>query len=95
MLKPGGELYFSDVFSGRRIPEPLRRDPVLHGECLAGALYIEDFRRLLRDLGCADYREMSRRRIEMGNDELEAKAGMIDFYRVGCISPWGVVVSSR
>ncbi len=80
VLKPGGELYFSDVFSGRRIPEDIRRDPVLHGECLAGALYIEDFRRLLRDLGCADYRQMSRRRIEMGNEALEEKAGMIDFY---------------
>jgi SAM-dependent methyltransferase len=82
VLKPGGELYFSDVFAGRRIPEPLRRDPVLHGECLAGALYIEDFRRLLRDLGCADYREMSRRRIDPDNEELEAKAGMIDFYSI-------------
>lgn len=82
VLKPGGELYFSDVFAGRRIPEAVRRDPVLHSECLAGALYIEDFRRLLQGLGCADYREMSRRRIEMGNDELEAKAGMIDFYSI-------------
>ena len=44
VLKPGGELYFSDVFADRRIPKHLAEDPVLLGECLGGALYIEDFR---------------------------------------------------
>lgn len=82
VLKPGGELYFSDVFSGRRIPAARRNDPVLRGECLGGALYIEDFRRMLQSLGCADYREMSRRPIELGNRTLEEKIGMIDFYSI-------------
>ena len=80
VLKPGGEIYFSDVFSGRRIPEELRSDPVLYGECLSGALYIEDFRRLLARLGCPDYRVVSKREIILDNPEIEAKAGMIDFY---------------
>ena len=35
VLKPGGELLFSDVFSGQRIPAPLKDDPVLMGECLS------------------------------------------------------------
>ncbi len=43
LLKPGGELYFSDVYSERRVPKNLRDDPVLHGECLSGALYWGDF----------------------------------------------------
>jgi len=34
---------FSDVYSDRRIPENLRKDPVLWGECLSGALYWNDF----------------------------------------------------
>src|SRR5262249_8188378 len=51
VLKPGGELYFSDVFADRRIPSALLEDPVLLGECLAGALYPEDFRRLLLAVG--------------------------------------------
>ncbi|MEJ2684761.1 MAG: methyltransferase domain-containing protein [Candidatus Sulfobium sp.] len=80
VLRPGGELYFSDVFTGRRIPEHFMDDPVLHGECLAGAMYIEDFRRLLSDLGCLDYRVMSKRRIFLDNAEIDEKAGMIDFY---------------
>ncbi|MFP4192721.1 MAG: methyltransferase domain-containing protein, partial [Candidatus Hydrogenedentota bacterium] len=80
VLKPGGELIFSDVFTGRRVPEHLRHDPVLHGECLAGAMYAEDFRRLLRDLGCLDYRMVSNRRISLGSPEIEAVIGMVDFY---------------
>ncbi len=80
VLKPGGELLFSDVFSGRRVPLELYNDQVLHGECLAGAMYREDFRRLLLELGCLDFRIISRRRIEIDNDEIEAKIGMIDFY---------------
>lgn len=80
VLKPGGELYFSDVFAGRRIPKVLRDDPVLYGECLGGALYLEDFRRLLRKIGCRDYRVVSKRRIILSSPELAAKVGKIDFY---------------
>lgn len=80
VLKPGGELYFADVFSGRRVPEALAEDPVLVGECLGGALYIEDFRRLLASIGCLDYRVVTRRRITLANPELEKKVGTIPFY---------------
>lgn len=80
VLKPGGELYFSDVFSNRRIPKELTQDPVLVGECLGGALYTEDFRRLLLQLGCRDYRLTGRSRISLLNAEIESKAGLIEFY---------------
>ena len=39
LLKPGGELYFSDVYSNRRVPKSLQTNAVLWGECLSGALY--------------------------------------------------------
>ncbi|MBI4557089.1 MAG: methyltransferase domain-containing protein [Candidatus Hydrogenedentes bacterium] len=82
VLKPGGELFFSDVFSGRRIPAKFHNDPVLHGECLAGAMYREDFRRILRRAGCLDFRVTSDRRIDIGSPEIEAKIGMVDFHSV-------------
>ena len=82
VLKPGGELFFSDVFAGRRVPESVRNDPVLYGECLGGAMYVEDFRRLLRDLGVPDYRVVSRSRINLEGSELADKAGMVDFYSI-------------
>jgi ubiquinone/menaquinone biosynthesis C-methylase UbiE len=80
VLKPGGELYFSDVFAGRRVPEHLKNDPVLHGECLGGALYTEDFRRLLKEIGCLDYRVVTKKKIKLGNPKINAKVGMVDFY---------------
>ena len=79
VLKPGGELYFSDVFSDRRIPAALQRDPVLRGECLGGALYIEDFRRLLLHCGCADARAVSSAPIPLLDPTIEEKIGMVSF----------------
>jgi len=80
--KPGGELYFSDVFAGRRVRTHLRSDPVLHGECLAGALYFEDFRRMLRDVGRLDCRRLSTRPVSIDDADIEARIGMVDFYSV-------------
>ncbi len=79
VLKSGGELYFSDVFSDRRIPDALRNDPVLLGECLSGALYTEDFRRLMEKLGCADVRVVSHAPIPLLDQQIEAKIGMVGF----------------
>ncbi len=80
VLKPGGELYFSDVFADRRIPTHLAEDPVLLGECLGGALYIEDFRRLLAGVGCLDHRVVSHSKLALTVRAVEQKAGMIGFH---------------
>ena len=80
VLKPGGELYFSDVFADRRIPKHLAEDPVLLGECLGGALYIEDFRRLLAGVGCRDHRVVSHSRLALTDPAVEQKAGMVGFH---------------
>ena len=59
VLKPGGEFYFSDVYADRRIPEALKADKMLWGECLSGALYLEDFRRLMASVGFNYYYTVS------------------------------------
>ena len=82
VLNPGGELYFSDVFCSRRIPENLQKDAILRGECLGGALYIEDFRRLLAELGCYDYRVVSKARIQINNQDIQSKVGDIEFFSI-------------
>jgi len=79
MLKPGGEFYFSDIYADRRIPEALKKDPVLHGECLGGALYDKDFVRIARRTGFADPRIMSRRRIDISNEAVRDRVGNIRF----------------
>ncbi len=80
VLKEGGEFYFSDVFSDRRLPTHLQKDPVFVGECLGGALYIEDFRRMLRELGCLDYRVVTSRKLSLDDPKMEEMAGDISFY---------------
>ncbi len=82
VLKPGGELYFSDIYADRRIPEKLKTDPVLLGECLAGALYWEDFRRMMQSLGCPDIRVVSESPVSLDDEEVIAKIGMVKFRSV-------------
>jgi arsenite methyltransferase len=79
VLRPGGELYFSDVFADRRLPAGTAQDPVLLGECLGGALYTEDFRRLLAAAGWPDFRYTSVSPVALSDDEIEAKVGMVGF----------------
>jgi len=80
LLKPGGELYFSDVYADRRVPEHLTRDPVLHGECLAGALYWNDFLNLAKRAGFADPRLVEDRPLQVDSAALKNKLGDINFY---------------
>lgn len=82
VLKPGGELYFSDVYSDRRIPQALRLDPVLLGECLGGALYWEDFRRFMQDLACPDVRIVKSSPITLDDLDVAAKIGMVQFQSI-------------
>ncbi|MEU9279725.1 methyltransferase domain-containing protein [Streptomyces sp. NPDC048341] len=79
VLGPGGELYFSDIFADRRLPAPLLDDPVLVGECLAGALYTEDFRRILERAGCPDARTVTASPVEISDRDIERKIGFAAF----------------
>lgn len=80
LLKPGGEMYFSDVYADRRIPQQLAEDPVLYGECLSGALYWNDFENLAKTAGFADPRLVEDSPITINNDEQAAKTGPIQFF---------------
>lgn len=80
LLKLGGELYFSDVYSERRVPENLRDDPVLHGECLSGALYWGDFLALAKSSGFLDPRLVTSRPLGIGDAAVQAKLDGIAFH---------------
>lgn len=79
ILKKGGELYFSDIFADRRMPKELLENSMLQGECIAGAMYIEDFRRLMRKVGWLDVRYMNTSVSKIGNEEIENLVGNINF----------------
>jgi len=79
VLKPGGELYFSDIFSTRRLPENFKADSVLVGECLGGALYTEDFRRIMLQIGVPDFRVVKSSLVTINDPEIEARIGKTQF----------------
>jgi SAM-dependent methyltransferase len=79
LLKKGGEMYFSDVYADRRIPETLRKDPVLYGECLSGALYWNDFEYMARAAGFIDPRLVNHRPLTIENKVLEERVAPIGF----------------
>jgi SAM-dependent methyltransferase len=80
LLRPGGELYFADVYADRRIPAELQSDPVLYGECLSGALYWNDFLQLAGAAGFGDPRLVTDRPISVDDTRLAARVGNIRFF---------------
>lgn len=80
VLKNGGELFFSDVFVDRRLPEDVKNDPEAYGECLGGALYNEDFRRILMECGCPDFRIVNTTPITVEDQRISALVGNARFY---------------
>ena len=80
LLRPGGEMYFSDVYADRRVPAELMQDPVLHGECLAGALYWNDFMHLARNAGFADPRLVEDRPLAVSDAGIAARLAPARFY---------------
>jgi arsenite methyltransferase len=80
LLKPGGEFYFSDVYADRRVPDTVRMDPVVYGECLGGALYWNDFLRLAQRHGFADPRLVEDRPLAITDERVASLTGAIRFY---------------
>ncbi|MEM7193042.1 MAG: methyltransferase domain-containing protein [Pseudomonadota bacterium] len=82
LLKQGGELYFADVYCDRRLPDEVRADPILYGECLGGALYWNDFFSMAKQAGFLDPRLVACRPIEVENPDMREKLGAARFFAV-------------
>ncbi len=80
LLKPGGEMYFSDVYCDRRLPAGVRQDPVLLGECLGGAMYWNDFLSVAKAAGFLDPRLVTSRPLDVTDLAVKAKLGAAGFY---------------
>ena len=82
LLKVGGEFYFSDIYSDRRIPEHLTNNELLYGECLSGALYWNDFSNLAKNAGFKDPRVVSVKPVDIMNKEVRNLVDPIKFYSI-------------
>ncbi len=82
LLKPGGEMYFSDVYCDRRISTELQQDTVLWGECLSGALYWNDFLKMAKKSGFTDPRVIKSNGITIENEDIQERVGDMQFFSV-------------
>lgn len=60
VLKPGGRMSISDIVAGGPFPDHLREDAAIWGECISGALELEDYLGLMRAAGFAEVRVTDR-----------------------------------
>jgi arsenite methyltransferase len=81
-LAPGGEFYFSDVYTDTRLSDEIRKHHVLWGECLAGALQIADFEQFAVEAGFCEPRILSISPIEIYDAELRELVGEARFFSI-------------
>ncbi len=82
ILKHGGELYFSDIYSDRRLPEKIRKNPLLYSECLGGALYWKAFERIAKKSGFMDPRIITKKTVNISNKEISNLTENAVFYSI-------------
>ncbi|OCT57160.1 arsenite methyltransferase [Xenopus laevis] len=71
VLKDGGEMYFSDVYSNKPVSEELKKNRLLWGECLSGALYWKDLLQISEEIGFSRPRLVTSSLITVDNQELQ------------------------
>uniref|UniRef100_A0A8C5R1E9 Arsenite methyltransferase n=1 Tax=Leptobrachium leishanense TaxID=445787 RepID=A0A8C5R1E9_9ANUR len=79
VLKDGGEMYFSDVYANHAITEDLKKNKVLWGECISGALYWKELFQIAEEIGFSSPRLVSSSFITVDNKELEELLGDYKF----------------
>ncbi len=85
VLKPGGRLAVSDIALKRQLPPEIGKDLMAYVGCIAGAILIDDYRRLLGAAGFAHVEV-----VDSGRD-LNAYAKVEN--QAGCCSPLPAVAS--
>ncbi|MGI9308619.1 MAG: methyltransferase domain-containing protein, partial [Gammaproteobacteria bacterium] len=84
LLRPGGEMYFADIYVDRRVPDTLRNDPVLYGECLSGALYWNDFLHVAEQSGFAAPRLVEQTPVTVTDPEIKTRIDGFTFWSATC-----------
>ncbi|XP_072547653.1 arsenite methyltransferase [Salminus brasiliensis] len=79
VLKEGGELYFSDMYASKVVPDAFKEDAVLWGEGMAGALYWQELVFLVKELGFSTPHLVAASHIQIYNSELQKKAGDVKY----------------
>ncbi|KAJ4936157.1 hypothetical protein JOQ06_017681 [Pogonophryne albipinna] len=79
VLKEGGEMYYSDIYASKVVPDHMKEDAVLWGEGMGGSLFWQDLISLAHSVGFSTPCLVSASQIAIYNCELKAKAGDISY----------------
>ncbi|XP_072115949.1 arsenite methyltransferase isoform X1 [Mobula birostris] len=79
ILKEGGELYFSDMYASEPLDEELKKDVVLWGEGLAGALYWKDLINLVKAVGFSTPYLVTASHIKIQKAEILKQTGDVQY----------------
>ncbi|XP_075072330.1 arsenite methyltransferase-like [Mixophyes fleayi] len=79
VLKDGGEMYFSDVYSNIPVSDELKHNKVLWDECISGAICWRDLYQIAEEIGFSTPRLVTSSNITVNNKELENIIGNYRF----------------
>ncbi len=79
VLRDGGVLFFSDIFSDRKVPEEISTHPLLLGECMGGSMSCDEFKTLMDRNGFADYRIISSKPVPVKSKAVKDLVGDIRY----------------
>ncbi|KAJ2718772.1 hypothetical protein GGI07_005598 [Coemansia sp. Benny D115] len=81
-LRPGGELHFSDIYASARVPKDARNNSMLLNEGMGGALYVEDFEEIVRDIGFSAPRPLNVGYVQIYDNEIKSLVKGTKFYSI-------------
>ncbi|XP_074652446.1 arsenite methyltransferase-like [Tubulanus polymorphus] len=74
-LKPGGEIYFSDMYCNQEIPLHIRNNKVLWGEGIGGALYWKNMIEIAIECGFSSPRLITASEVEIADEDVKKELG--------------------
>lgn len=75
VLRPGGRVALSDIALKRELPEDLARSVAAYVGCVAGAIPVAEYERLLRDAGFADVQVIDTRKDLSAYAKIDSQSG--------------------
>ncbi|KAJ2707260.1 hypothetical protein FB645_000937 [Coemansia sp. IMI 203386] len=81
-LRLGGEFHFSDMYADARVSSEARKNKLLINEGMGGSLYVEDFEKIVREIGFAQPRVLAISHIKVYDQLLQSMVGDTKFYSI-------------
>ena len=79
MLKDGGVLFFSDMFADKKVPDEIKTNRLLLGECLGGALSNAEFREIMKQQKWRELKVVNSLETPVTNAEIKSLIGDIRY----------------